>query len=266
MLIAAEFRHPTAPWIKCRVCEERMDEDTFYDDAFDDPAIQDASPACSQGPMSLDEVSDDWMKCWFCERWACRECTRQCEGCEHYFCRFCSMIDYSAELERDFCLDCFRNGGVAATKNSAALSSFYSSSAIARQLRISFVTTIQPGNTGDPFQEPMKIFVRIRTGSKLARLRVLHVMPTDTIETVKKTIQKEDQGGEWELDNMALSTVTKSYRTLQDPMSLEDYGIQKESTLLLVKKRGTRAWPPPGLATAGLCISRVTQDLKWLTD
>lgn len=45
--------------------------------------------------------------CSYCDRPACSDCTRQCEGeCKAFFCTFCSRVDYEGVRERIFCFHC----------------------------------------------------------------------------------------------------------------------------------------------------------------
>ncbi|GFH51238.1 hypothetical protein CTEN210_07714 [Chaetoceros tenuissimus] len=45
--------------------------------------------------------------CSYCDRPACSNCTRQCEGeCKAFFCTFCSRVDYEGVRERIFCFHC----------------------------------------------------------------------------------------------------------------------------------------------------------------
>ena len=45
--------------------------------------------------------------CSYCDRPACSDCTRQCEGeCKAFFCTFCSRVNYEGVRERIFCFHC----------------------------------------------------------------------------------------------------------------------------------------------------------------
>eukprot|EP00736_Rhodelphis_marinus_P008720 Rmarinus@m.19115 len=44
--------------------------------------------------------------CCYCEHSACDQCLKQCEGCLDTLCTFCTLTDYSAKYERQFCLPC----------------------------------------------------------------------------------------------------------------------------------------------------------------
>ena len=45
-------------------------------------------------------------QCAFCRKAVCGECSADCEACSLVYCRRCSLIDYSKENSRAFCLDC----------------------------------------------------------------------------------------------------------------------------------------------------------------
>ena len=74
----------------------------------------------------------------------------------------------------------------------------------------------------------MQIFVKFITG----KIIVLDVEPSDTIENVKSKIQDKEDIAPW------YQRLFFSEKKLEDNKTLADYGIQKESILLLTKSPG----------------------------
>lgn len=46
------------------------------------------------------------IKCSFCDKVTCVNCSRSCLICEGMFCQFCSVINYDECFERSLCLQC----------------------------------------------------------------------------------------------------------------------------------------------------------------
>ncbi|CAO3647188.1 unnamed protein product [Cunninghamella blakesleeana] len=45
--------------------------------------------------------------CSFCEHVVCQNCTQSCYQCDSIFCVACSVLDYSNNDERSYCLSCY---------------------------------------------------------------------------------------------------------------------------------------------------------------
>ncbi|XP_041354712.1 apoptosis regulatory protein Siva-like [Gigantopelta aegis] len=59
---------------------------------------------CNTCKNSVTKLSSQ--PCSFCDKLACKSCTRQCDNCAGDFCQLCSVLNYDEAMERSFCLSC----------------------------------------------------------------------------------------------------------------------------------------------------------------